>query len=39
MLLTKSNQCCMTTFRIDILERVASKDNMPYEENGGIIKT
>lgn len=29
----------MTTGRTGLLERIALEDSMPYEEDGGIIKT
>lgn len=29
----------MTAARTGLLERVALEDNLPYEEDGGIIKT
>jgi len=38
MLLTESNRYLMTTVGIGLLERVAAEDNLPYEEDGGIIK-
>lgn len=39
MLLTKSNQYFMTTVKIGLLEQAELEDNMPYEEDGSIIKT